>query len=69
MDIEAGNYEATFTEEQLLLSSGLYNIAVGISSYEKSIQYIENAAIINISEIGVITLSKSIIRTTGTACY
>jgi lipopolysaccharide transport system ATP-binding protein len=66
MDINKGNYEAIFTEKELLLATGIYNISVGLSSYEKTIQYTENVASINISEITSDSLDKSIIRTSGT---
>ncbi|MDB4927025.1 ABC transporter ATP-binding protein [Mucilaginibacter sp.] len=65
VDITAGKYEAVFIESDLLLASGRYGLNVGLSSYEKAIQYIENAAYINISDISADNLDKSIIRTSG----
>lgn len=66
VDITAGEYDAVFTEDQLLLATGQYNLAIGLSSSEQAIQYVENVAQINISSIAVDDLDKRIIRTSGT---
>jgi lipopolysaccharide transport system ATP-binding protein len=66
IDLGKGCYEAVFKEERLLFASGTYRLALGLSSFERSIQYIENVAIIIISEIADTTLDKTIIRTSGT---
>jgi lipopolysaccharide transport system ATP-binding protein len=66
IDLEAGDYEAVFKEDNLLLSTGSYNISAGLSSYEKTIQYLEGVAGINVSTIANEMLDKSIIRTSGT---
>ena len=65
-DLEPGNYEAVFSEKTLFLSAGQYGVAVGLSSSEQAIQYIENAAQISVSSVAVDSLNKTIIRTSGT---
>ena len=65
VDLDCGNYEAIFKESELMLSVGSYRVAVGLSSYEKAIQYIENIATLYISDVQVENLDKSIIRTSG----
>ncbi|MFB9844063.1 ABC transporter ATP-binding protein [Mucilaginibacter ginsenosidivorans] len=65
-DIIPGDYEAVFTENSLLLATGTYSLSVGLSSYEKPVQYFEGAAHLQISEISAEDLDPSIIRTSGT---
>jgi ABC-type polysaccharide/polyol phosphate transport system ATPase subunit len=65
-DIGKGKYEVIFREDQLLLATGTYNLTIGLSSYEKNIQYAEHIANINISMLMADSLNKSIIRTSGT---
>ena len=49
-DLEAGKYEAVFREETLVLGAGRYGVIVGLSAFERSIQYVENAAVLQIAE-------------------
>jgi hypothetical protein len=65
-DLEEGDYEAVFKEDQLLLSEGSYQLTIGLSSFERTIHYTENAATIAISNIPDPALDKSIVRTSGT---
>ena len=69
MDLEAGDYEAVFKEEQLLFATGTYNLALGLSSFERSIHYVENVATISISNVADSTLDKTIVRTSGTGLF
>lgn len=46
-----GEYEVVFREETLLLTSGKYPLLIGLSSYERAFQYVENAAFLTISEV------------------
>lgn len=61
-DMTAGSYEATFFENDLLLSSGSYNLILGLSSYETTFQYLENVANLNISDVPDINIDRSILR-------
>jgi ABC-type polysaccharide/polyol phosphate transport system ATPase subunit len=65
MNLEEGEYEALFKEEELLFATGTYNLALGLSSYERVIQYSENIAVITISEIADASLDKAILRRSG----
>lgn len=65
-DLEKGDYEAVFKEEQLLFAAGTYQLGIGLSSFERSFHYVENAAAITIAEVPGTHLDKSIIRTSGT---
>jgi lipopolysaccharide transport system ATP-binding protein len=49
--IEPGDYQAVFREETILLATGRYSIGLGLSSFERSFHYIENAAILEIADI------------------
>ena len=61
-DLSSGDYEAIFSEDDLLLSSGTYNLIVGLSSNESTFQYLDNIATINISDVPDPKLDKSILR-------
>lgn len=65
-DLTEGDYEAVFKENDLLFSTGTYHIAIGLSSYERAIHYVENVASITISDITDFSLDKTIVRTSGT---
>ncbi|MES2107450.1 MAG: ABC transporter ATP-binding protein [Bacteroidota bacterium] len=65
-DIGDGEHEAVFIENSLLLATGTYNLSIGLSSYEKAIQYVENIASLTVSAVMLPSLDKSIIRTSGT---
>ncbi|MFA6246596.1 MAG: ABC transporter ATP-binding protein [Mucilaginibacter sp.] len=61
-DISRGYYEVLFIEDQLTFSAGTYNLILGLSSYEKTFQYIDNAVSFTISQIAHESLDKRIIR-------
>jgi lipopolysaccharide transport system ATP-binding protein len=65
-DLEKGEYEAVFKEENLLFAAGTYQLGIGLSSFERSFHHVENAATVTIADIPGGTLDKSIIRTSGT---
>ncbi len=48
-DITPGHYEAIFREDTILLGSGRYSIALGLSSFERSFHYLQDAGVINIA--------------------
>ncbi len=64
-DLEAGQYEAVFREEDLHFSSGTYKIVLGLSSHERTFHYIEDAANFSILPIASKSLNESVIRTSG----
>lgn len=61
-----GNYTAVFREDSLILATDTYFITVGLSSFEKSIQYLENVASFTVSDATHSNLDPSIIRTIAT---
>ena len=65
IDLEAGEYEAIFKEMNLIFCPDTYTLTLGLSSYERSIHYVENVASITISEIPHVNLNDTILRTTG----
>ena len=65
LDLDEGEYESLFREEQLLLSPGIYHFALGLSTYERSIQYIENVGSIIVSDVPDAHLDESIVRVSG----
>ena len=69
IDLPEGGYEAVFKEDQLLFATGTYHLALGLSSFERSLHYIENVASISISDIADADLDKTIVRTSGTGLF
>lgn len=63
MEIVEGEYEAVFYEK-IFYSHGQYSLTIGLSNYERPIQYIENVASINISEKMAIT-DERIVKISG----
>src|ERR1700733_9348629 len=51
MKMENGEYEIIFKNDQLLLTTGNYTITLGLSNYENSFHYVEEAANLEIIEI------------------
>lgn len=49
--IETGEYQALFREDTVILANGIYPVILGISSYERSFHYVEDAAFLKICEI------------------
>jgi lipopolysaccharide transport system ATP-binding protein len=45
-DLEAGDYEVIFRDETVYLTSGVYKLVLGLSSRERSFQYLSEAAYI-----------------------
>jgi hypothetical protein len=63
-DIEPGYYEAVFSDHSILMSAGEYKILIGITSYQRPVQYVENVAVLRISEIDGIN-DERILRISG----
>lgn len=58
-----GEYQAVFREDTVILASGRYLIAVGLSTYERAIHYAENAGYVEFAEF---TEDGEYIRNSGT---
>ncbi len=61
-DLPAGEYEAIFSNEELVYSSGVYYFAVGLSTYLRSFQYINQQAYVHISEIPNLTNAQRVVN-------
>ena len=61
--LAAGNYEAVFKNDSLILVNGQYKISVGMSSQKITIHHVEGAGILTISEVSRITEDVRIINT------
>ncbi len=64
MEIEKGEYEVVFRDTNILMSAGEYKILIGLTSFQRSIQYAENIAVLRISEIDEIN-DERILRISG----
>jgi len=69
VDIAEGDYEAVFKEDQIIFSSGSYNLTLGLSNYERPIHYIENVATFTISEINDPLLETSILKVNNVGIF
>lgn len=49
--LEPGDYEVLFHENTLMLTAGTYPIIIGLSTFERAFQYVENAAFLSIAEV------------------
>lgn len=61
--VEEGEYEAIFMNSEILLTGGQYKLIVGLSTFERAIHYIENAAWITISEASSENIDSRIVNT------
>lgn len=64
-DLDVGYYEAVFKETNILFSAGEYKLTLGLSTYERTIHYIENVASIIISDIAATEIDSTILRTSN----
>lgn len=67
MNLGPGEYEVLFKETQLIFGEGRLKISLGLSSYEKSIHYIEDFAHICFTAINNNIKDPRIIRTAASA--
>jgi len=68
-DLAEGEYEAVFTENQLIFAPGSYNLILGLTNYERSIQYLENVATFTVSDVIDPLLPKSILKVTDVGVF
>jgi lipopolysaccharide transport system ATP-binding protein len=62
-DIEVGEYEMIFNNSDLLLTTGMYKLVIGLSSHERTFQYIDDVVSVNISDAGDAVHDKRIVNT------
>jgi lipopolysaccharide transport system ATP-binding protein len=63
--LEPGNYVAVFKQNMIFFAAGAYNLSLGLSSYERTFHYANNAGSVVISDLAVKDIDPRIIRTTG----
>ncbi len=59
----SGEYQAVFKNDDLMLTPGIYKLIVGLSENERTFQYLDNLAEINISDAGDVANNKRIVNT------
>ena len=62
-DIEEGEYEIIFSNNDLLLTTGIYGIVIGLSSEQRTFQYVDNVVTISISDAGDIAQNSRVVNT------
>lgn len=62
-DIEEGEYEIIFNNNDLLLTPGIYSIIIGLSSEQRAFQYVDDLVTISISDAGDISQNNRVINT------
>lgn len=61
--ISPGEYEVEFSNNDLMLTTGLYKLVIGLSEHERTFQYIDNLAEITISDAGEVAYNNRIVNT------
>lgn len=64
MNIDKGEYEVIFKDTNIFMSAGEYKILVGLTSFQRSVQYAENVAVLRISEIDELN-DERVLRISG----
>ncbi len=62
-DLDVGDYSVVFRNSEVMLTTGLYKLVVGLSSYQRVIHYVPDAGRLVISEVGDISGNDRIINT------
>lgn len=59
----AGEYEVIFSNTDLMLTTGVYKLIIGLSEEERTFQYLDNLAEITISDAGDVAKNNRIVNT------
>ncbi len=62
-DMEKGEYQVVFKNNDVLFTTGVYKLVVGLSGNLKAFHYVEEAARIMISDAGVIAYNTRVVNT------
>ena len=62
-DVEAGDYEMLFDHSDILLTTGMYKLVIGLSSHVRTFQYLDDAVSVSISDAGEAVHNTRIINT------
>jgi lipopolysaccharide transport system ATP-binding protein len=63
--LKKGKYSVYFRFDDILWASGTYNLTLGLSTFERTIQYIEKFLTINISDTNLLNDNSQLIRNKG----
>lgn len=64
-DIEPGEYEIIFYHGEIILCSGMYSLTIGMSTYNRTFQYLDNVLNFSISDISSLTDDRIINTKSG----
>jgi lipopolysaccharide transport system ATP-binding protein len=62
-DMQPGEYEIIFDNNDLLLTTGIYKLVIGLSSNERAFQYEDNIVSVCISDAGDVANEKRVVNT------
>lgn len=62
-DLDSGEYEITFSNGDVMLTTGIYKLVVGLSSNERAFYYDDQTVNINISDAGNIASNSRVVNT------
>jgi lipopolysaccharide transport system ATP-binding protein len=62
-DMQSGDYEMVFDHSDILLTTGMYKLVIGLSSYVRTFQYIDDFVTIYISDAGDAVHNTRIVNT------
>ena len=62
-DIDPGEYQVTFQNNDLLLTTGMYKLVVGLSANERTFQYVDDLISLSISDAGSTAANNRIVNT------
>ncbi len=62
-DLEAGEYEVLFTNEDIMVTRGIYNIVIGLSENKVAFQYLDKGISLHISDVSDLVKEERIVNT------
>lgn len=62
-DFQPGDYEIIFENTDLMLTTGVYTVVIGLSSEQKTFQYVDKTVSLSISDAGDTSHNKRIVNT------
>jgi lipopolysaccharide transport system ATP-binding protein len=62
-NLAPGEYQAVFKNNDILLTSGIYKLVIGLSSHVRTFQYIDNLVSVNISDVVDLAEGSGVINT------
>jgi lipopolysaccharide transport system ATP-binding protein len=62
-DMQVGEYEMIFDNNDIMLTTGIYKLVIGLSSNQRAFQYIDDLVSISISDAGTVASDDRIVNT------